>query len=364
MPTFITSHRMLISSRVLLLSVTSLFGVLFLFSSTAVSEGSNEELLFGTHTDIICPAHYQPAPSSETGTVCQKNTYVCDPNNSLQRSQTIQQNRIQYLYRWMCLQYIKGLPLNGHISCQAIKANTFQNSNCYIIIQHSSRTKTIPPTSCSIKGYEKYRCTFPDAQNNKWIPTINISESDPYNPKLIQSSCVPYDSSGRPVQATTIFIETFDTMCNAAKTDGVTFTVTSSYRTFTQQQNLYYLYGITRALRPAESKHTQGLAVDISSGSWEWLHQIVGCKNTETNMFNYLPKPLSYRTYTDECGANSFILPVKRSQLYGLSPLCEDLQTDVQWNNASVIRCGGYQKSGLRYEAWHFELDSTFKIAN
>ena len=154
------------------------------------------------------------------------------------------------------------------------------------------------------------------------------------------------------------------TQCNAAKTDGVTFTVTSSYRTFTQQQNLYYLHGITRALRPAESKHTQGLAVDISSGSWEWLHQIVGCKNTETNMFNYLPKPLSYRTYTDECGANSFILPVKRSQLYGLSPLCEDLQTDVQWNNASVIRCGGYQKSGLRYEAWHFELDSTFKIAN
>ena len=46
MPTFIPSHRMVISSRVLLLSVTSLFGVLFLFSSTAVSEGSNEELLF------------------------------------------------------------------------------------------------------------------------------------------------------------------------------------------------------------------------------------------------------------------------------------------------------------------------------
>ena len=364
MPTFIPSHRMLTSRRVFLLSVTFLFGVLFLFSSTVISDDSNKDLLFGTHTDITCPANYQSISSTETGTVCQKNAYVCDPTNSLQRSQTALQNRNQFFYAWQCFQYIKGLPLNGKTSCQAIRANTFRNSNCYIIIEHSSITQTIPPTGCSIKGYEKYRCTFPDAQNNKWVPTINISESDPYNPKLIQSSCVPYDSSGRPVRATAIFIETFDTMCNGAKKDGVTFTVTSSYRTMTEQQILYSLYGPTKSLQPAESKHTQGLAVDISSGSWEWLHQIVGCKNTETNTFNYLSKPMSYRIYTNECGTSPRMLPVKRSQLYGLSPLCEDLQTDVQWNNASVIRCSGYQKSGLRYEAWHFELDSTFKITN
>jgi hypothetical protein len=209
MPTFIPSHHMLTSTRVLLLSVSFPFGVLFLFSSTAISDDSKEDLLFGTHKDITCPANYQSISSTETGTVCQKNTYVCDPTNSLQRSQTTSQNRNQFFYAWQCFQYIKGLPLNGQTSCQAIRANTFRNSNCYIIIQLSSRTKTIPPTGCSIKGYEKYRCTFPDAHNNKWVPTINISESDPYNPKLIQSSCVPYDSSGRPVQAIAIFIETF-----------------------------------------------------------------------------------------------------------------------------------------------------------
>ena len=362
MPTFAPSHRMLLSTTILLVSVTILLGVLFLFSSTALSEDSTEDLLFGTHKDIICPANYQSAPSSDAGTVCQKNTYVCDPTNSLQKSQTVQQNRSQFFYIWMCFQYIKGLPLNGQTSCQAIRANIFRNSNCFITVQHNSTSQTLPPTSCSIRGYEKYECTLPDAQDNKWIPTINISEPDSDNPLLTQSSCVPYDSSGRPVQATPIYIETFEKMCNAAKIDGQTFLVTSSYRTFTQQQNLYYLYGFTRANRPEESRHTQGLAVDISSGSWEWLHQIVGCKNTESDTFNYLSEPISFRIYTNECGANSVILPVKRSQLYGLSPLCEDLKTDVQWNNISVIRCSGYQKSGLRYEPWHFELDSTFKI--
>ena len=141
MPTFIPSHHMLTSTRVLLLSVSFLFGVLFLFSSTAISDDSNEDLLFGTHKDITCPANYQSISSTETGTVCQKNTYVCDPTNSLQRSQTTSQNRNQFFYAWQCFQYIKGLPLNGQTSCQAIRANTFRNSNCYIIIQHSSKRK-------------------------------------------------------------------------------------------------------------------------------------------------------------------------------------------------------------------------------
>ena len=76
MPTFIPSHHMLTSTRVLLLSVSFLFGVLFLFSSTAISDDSKEDLLFGTHKDITCPANYQSISSTETGTVCQKNTYA------------------------------------------------------------------------------------------------------------------------------------------------------------------------------------------------------------------------------------------------------------------------------------------------
>ncbi len=359
MPTFAPSHRMLISTKLLMLSVTILLGILFLFSSPALSEDKTANLFFGTHEDVICPVTYQSAPSSEAGTVCEKKTHICDPT---QRSKIVPPPRHLFFYAWQCFQYIKGLPLNGQTSCQAIRANIFRNSDCFITVHHSSRTQTLPPTSCSIRGYEKYECTFPDAKNNKWIPTINIFDSDPYNPLLIQSSCVPYDSAGRPVQATSIFIETFDKMCNAAKTDGLTFSVNSSYRTFTQQQNLYYLYGFTRALQPEESKHTQGLAIDIASGSWEWLHQVVGCQNTESGTFTYLTEPMSFRIYTNECGNNSIIFPVKRSQLYGLSPLCEDLNTDVQWSDTGVVRCSGYQKSGLRYEAWHFELDSTFKI--
>ena len=359
MPKFTHPQPITVGTRTLFLPVIVLVGILFFFSSSALSEDKNEDLFFGTHEDVICPVTYQPAPSSEAGTVCKKNTYVCDPS---QRLQIVPPPKQLFFHTWQCFQYIKGLPLNGQTSCQAIRANIFRNSDCFITVHHDSRTQTIPPTSCSIRGYEKYECTFPDAQNNLWIPTINISESDPYNPILTQSSCVPYDSSGQPVQATAVFIETFDKMCNAAKTDGLTFSVNSSYRTFTQQQNLYDLYGFTRALGPEESKHTQGIAIDIASGSWEWLHQIVGCKNTESNTFNYLSEPISFRIYTNECGTNPIILPVKRSQLYGLSPLCEDLETDIQWNNTSVIRCSGYQKNGLRYEAWHFELDSTFKI--
>ena len=189
MPTFIPSHHMLTSTRVLLLSV--FFSVSYFSFLLAISDDSKEDLLFGTHKDITCPANYQSISSTETGTVCQKNTYVCDPTNSLQRSQTTSQNRNQFFYAWQCFQYIKGLPLNGQTSCQAIRANTFRNSNCYIIIQHSSQTKTIPPTGCSIKGYEKYRCTFPDAQNNKWIPTINISESDPTTRNLSSHHAYP-----------------------------------------------------------------------------------------------------------------------------------------------------------------------------
>lgn len=345
-----------------LLSIVILLSGILFFSSTAFSEDSKGNLLFGTHKDVTCPVTYQSAPSSESGVVCQKSIHVCDPTGSMKDTQTLPRTGNQFFYIWQCFKYIEGLPLTGQTSCEAIMANIFRNSNCFITIEHSTRTQTIPPTSCSIQGYEKYQCTFPDAQNNRWVPTINISESDPYNPKLIQSSCVPYDSSGYPVQATAIFIETFDTMCNAAKTDGVTFTVTSSYRTLTEQQILYSLYGSTRALQPEESKHTQGLAIDIASGSWDWLHQIVGCKNTESHSFKYLPKPISYRIYTTECGANPFVIPVKRSQLYGLSPLCEDLRTNVQWDERSVIRCNSFQKSGLRNEPWHFELDSTFKM--
>ena len=349
-------------TKIIFLAVTVFLSNIFLLASPAVSENSNETLLLGTHEDVVCPTNYQPSPSNESETTCVRSSYVCDPANSLQGPQTARSAVTQSLYVWQCLQYIKGLPLNGKTSCQAVRANSSRESDCFIVVQYELQTETIDPVSCSIVGYERFRCTFPNTQLSQWIPTVNITNSDPYDPQLIQSSCIPYDSYGRPVQATAVYIEAFDTMCRAAKTDGITFSVTSSFRTFAQQENLYYIYGASRVLPPEESLHTQGLAIDIAQRSWEWLHEIVGCKNTKSGTFFYLLEPISYKTYVAECGENPFMFPVKRSQLYGLSPLCEDLKTDVEWNRVSVIRCTGSQKSGLRYELWHFELDSTFKI--
>lgn len=350
------------TTKIILLALTILLSNIFLLTSPALSETDNETSVSGTHKNVVCPPNYQSAPSTESQTTCVRTSYVCDPTNSLQGPQTARSSVTHSLYVWQCLQYIKGLPLNGKTSCQAVRANSFRKSDCFIVVQHESETQTKEPVSCSIVGYERFQCAFPNTGLSQWVPTINITNSDPYDPELIQSSCISYDAYRRPVQATAVYIEAFDTMCRAAKTDGVTFSVTSSYRTFTQQENLYYIYGATRALPPEESLHTQGLAIDISRQSWEWLHQIIGCKNTESDIFFYLSAPISYKTYVAECSENPLIFPVKRSQLYGLSPLCEDLQTDVQWNQTSIIRCIGYQKSGLRHEPWHFELDSTFKI--
>ena len=340
-----------------------MFAGLFLTSSPASADEGDDNIVTGTHEDVFCVPGYRTINSPSKGVVCVKTRYVCNPANPIEFEGVTLYPTTQRFYRWRCLQYIQGLRTNGQISCpEGFKVSSVRKSDCYIIVRLTAKNKYRAPSSCSITGYERFECTFPDAAIKLWVPTVDVSNPDPYNPALVQSSCTPYDYLGRPVQAISVYIETYDKMCNAAKSDGLVLTVTSSYRTFAEQQDLYDIYGPGSVLLPEESLHTQGLAIDFTSNSWEWLHEIVGCKNMESGKFSYRPFPISYRTYRGSCGNYAHVYPVKRSQLFGLSPLCEDLQTNVQWNLLPVIRCEGNQASGLMYEPWHFELDSTFRV--
>lgn len=345
------------------LAFAVMFAGLFLTSSPASADEGEDNIVTGTHKDVFCVPGYRTINSPSKGVVCVKTRYVCNPANPIEFEGVTLNPTTQRFYRWRCLQYIQGLRTNGQTSCpEGFKVSSVRKSDCYIIVRLTAKNKYRAPSSCSITGYERFECTFPDADTKLWVPTVDVSNPDPYNPALVQSSCTPYDYLGRPVQAISVYIETYDKMCNAAKSDGLVLTVTSSYRTFAEQQDLYDIYGPGSVLLPEESLHTQGLAIDFTSNSWQWLHEIVGCKNMESGKFSYRPFPISYRTYSGSCGNYAHVYPVKRSQLFGLSPLCEDLQTNVQWNLVPVIRCEGNQASGLMYEPWHFELDSTFRV--
>ncbi len=349
--------------KINLVIIGALFACLLFNVSPVGADESEENIVTGTHEDVFCATGYRTINSPSKGVVCVKTRYICNPADPIEFGGVTLEPTTQRFYRWRCLQYIQGLQSNGQISCpEGFKVSSVRKSDCYIIVRLVAKSKYRAPSSCSITGYERFACTFPDAANKLWVPTVNTSNPDPYSPLLIQSSCSPYDYYGRPVQAISVYIETYDKICNAAKDDGLIFTVTSSYRTFAEQQNLYDIYGPGSVLPPEESLHTQGLAIDFLSSAWEWLHEIVGCKNMNSGKFSYRPFPISYQTYSGSCGSYSHVYPVKRSQLYGLSPLCEDLQTNVQWNLVPVIRCEGNQASGLRYEPWHFELDSTFRV--
>ena len=337
-------------------------GLLFTSSPTSADE-AEDSIVIGTHEDVFCNSGYRTINSYSKGVICVKTRYICNPADPIEFGGVSLQPTTQRFYKWRCLQYIQGLRTNGLVSCpEGYKKSSVRKSDCYIIVRLIAKNRYRPPSSCSITGYERFACTFPDAANKLWVPTVDTSNPDPYNPVLVQSSCTPTDYQGQPVQAISVYIETYDKMCNAAKNDGLVITVTSSYRTFAEQQDLYDIYGPDSVLPPEESLHTQGLAIDFTSNSWEWLHEIVGCKNMNSGKFSYRPVPISYRTYSGSCGNYAHVYPVKRSQLFGLSPLCEDLQTNVQWNLLPVIRCEGNQASGLMYEPWHFELDNTFRV--
>ena len=343
------------------------FPILFLTPTALAGEDKNQELLSttvnseiatGDFTDVTCPSGYTAYDSPKFFSFCRKRftRYICHPSNSVTLNVIELSPTTQRFYNWRCLQYIEGLPSGAAITCpENYKRSRVRLTDCYRITRLTAYSRWLyhEPISCEIEGYDQSMCFFPNAASRKWVPTVPILE---------RSQCSSTDVDGREVEGVASLIDRFDPMCFAAASEGITMRIESSYRTYEYQQELYDLYGPTIALPPDQSQHVFGRAIDIAMGSLNWLHEIVGCKNMRSGKFTMLSSSISHTTYYRTCGNYGHVYPVKRSQLYGLSPLCEDLATDVAWNRIDVIRCDGYQSNGLRFETWHFEIDDTFKI--
>tara|TARA_X000001036_G_scaffold405714_1_gene413885 strand:- start:771 stop:1856 length:1086 start_codon:yes stop_codon:yes gene_type:complete len=323
-----------------------------------VSSFDDSEIATGDYLDVICPSGYNAYDSPKFSTFCRKRLtrYICHPSKSVMFMEVELHPTTQRFYNWRCLQYIEGLPSGNSILCpENYKRSSVRRTNCYRITRLTAYSRWLyhAPTACEIDGYDQSMCFFPEAASKKWIPTVPILE---------RSQCIQTDIDGRDVVGVSSLIDRFDAMCFGADSEGITMRVDSSYRTYAYQQELYDRYGPGIALPPDQSKHVTGQAIDITSGSLPWLHEIVGCKNMRSGKFTMLSSSIPHTTYYRTCGNYDHVYPVKRSQLYGLSPLCEDLTTDVAWNRIDVIRCEGNQSNGLMFETWHFEIDDTFKI--
>ena len=185
----------------------------------------------------------------------------------------------------------------------------------------------------------------------------------PGEPDLVVSSCTPTDNKGRAVQATPLYLSFYEPFCEKAKANGMY--ATSSYRSYTYQQYLYDTLGDSVALAPWLSNHTSGNAIDVG-GALGWRHQIVGCMNETSGVYTPIA-PISHTSYqVADCAADGVegdqIMPVKQSQIYGLSPRCEAPGPDANWADIDVVRCSSAQRSsdGIIREEWHYDVDLRF----
>ena len=185
----------------------------------------------------------------------------------------------------------------------------------------------------------------------------------PGEPDLVVSSCTPTDNKGRAVQATPLYLSFYEPFCEKAKANGMY--AISSYRSYTYQQYLYDTLGDSVALAPWLSNHTSGNAIDVG-GALGWRHQIVGCMNETSGVYTPIA-PISHTSYqVADCAADGVegdqIMPVKQSQIYGLSPRCEAPGPDANWADIDVVRCSSAQRSsdGIIREEWHYDVDLRF----
>ena len=186
---------------------------------------------------------------------------------------------------------------------------------------------------------------------------------DPDEPELVVSSCTPTDNKGRAVQATPFYLSFYEPFCQAAKANGMY--ATSSYRSYSYQQYLYNTLGDSVALAPWLSNHTSGNAIDVS-GALGWRHQIVGCMNETSGVYTPIA-PVSHTSYqVSNCASAGVdgdqLMPVKQSQIYGLSPRCESPGSSANWADINVVRCSSAQRSsdGIIREEWHYDIDLRF----
>ena len=141
-----------------------MFAGLFLTSTPASADEGEDNIVTGTHKDVFCVPGYRTINSPSKGVVCVKTRYVCNPANPIEFEGVTLNPTTQRFYRWRCLQYIQGLRTNGQTSCpEGFKVSSVRKSDCYIIVRLTAKNKYRAPSSCSITGYERFECTFPDA---------------------------------------------------------------------------------------------------------------------------------------------------------------------------------------------------------
>jgi hypothetical protein len=146
-------------------------------------------------------------------------------------------------------------------------------------------------------------------------------------------------TAGVPRYGLAVLAQRWETMCQAAKQDGVDLSIISAWRSMADQTRLYNAYKGSngRVAKPGSSPHQKAQAVDVYLGSpdgaarnegraYAWMHSVVGCYDVRSGAYTPLGAPLLNTEYAQQTSAGSSpcgeALPIKRMQTYGLVPLC------------------------------------------
>jgi hypothetical protein len=216
---------------------------------------------------------------------------------------------------------------------------------------------------------------------------IAVDREDPNQKTVIPAvsslvTSLSCGSNGESRYALPAMAQRWETMCNAAKSDGVDIGIISAWRSQADQQRLYDAYKNSpnaRVARPGFSPHQKGQAIDVNLGSpdgvnrnagrsYAWLHTIVGCYDSKNKTFQVLGRALLNTEYAAEIDAGSSPcsqgqLPVKRMQTYGVVPLCT-LNSQGKYESLSsreVILCDSTtiivgSASRQSREPWHLDV--------
>lgn len=171
------------------------------------------------------------------------------------------------------------------------------------------------------------------------VNKFNLLEAD-YDPGEIKkfSNRYSYDDTSANIECYNAFIE----MADAAKKDGITIIVTSGYRTYQRQEELYndmlksrgQTYADGYAARPGASEHQTGLALDVFS------------PGTTTDMFHTTEAYTWLQSHADEYG---FILryPEDKEYLTGYKP------ESWHYRFVGVDMASKIKREGITYDEYY-----------
>lgn len=149
-----------------------------------------------------------------------------------------------------------------------------ENKNRYLKYQQEHKNKKTEEIVTDVNiGIDKpyYTNTKPSKLLNSNLILVNKYNylTEDYIPENLEEISIEYARSG--MQLVSEAKETFETLSQEAKKDGMTIIAMSSYRSYDYQVNLYNNYvksdgkdaADTYSARPGFSEHQTGLAVDI-----------------------------------------------------------------------------------------------------